>query len=286
MDVVRALLSESWFGTAIGFLGLVLAAYFFLKSRKKARLAIQRDHVTVVGGPNASFPTELEIRFAGAIVSRVTSSTIVLWNHGDRTIRGSELVEADPLRIELPTNGQVLRHSIVRQTRSVNGWRILPIGSNTLSLSFDFLDPNDGVTIEVLHSRSGSELIVAGTIMGIPEGMADFGRAFWPMYRSRRPLPFPLNQLRLVSWIAVVFGSALVLGAIGWEHLPSWLTLDTSASKPLSTNQTRWIFGALGFTYAIVPCLMLWARRRRFPAALEPSVEDSDIVVRSDAGSA
>lgn len=287
MDFVRTLLSQGWVGTVVGLAGIVLAIIFYLRSKRKAKLAFQHDHVMLVGGRGAAFPDEVEIRFSGTIVPRITASSIVIWNCGDRTINGSDVVAGDPLRLELPDAGRVLKHEILRQTRSVNGWRVDQPAPNLLSLAFEFLDPGDGISVEVIHSEASSKLDCKGTIKGMPAGMRNYGRALWSVYRRRPSAPFPLNRPpRFVFAIGVVLGFAMMLYGLLRPSFDQWFPATFGADDPIDLQKLRWAWVISGLLYAALPGFMLWSRRRRYPAVLEPTPQDGDDEQEAERGTA
>ncbi|HEY5433421.1 MAG TPA: hypothetical protein VIL06_08470, partial [Coriobacteriia bacterium] len=134
--------------------------FFYYRSRRVSRLGYQHDDVTLVGTKRAAFPSEVEIRFAGATVPRITSSRFVLWNAGNTTLHGSDIVENDPLRVELREAGTILKVTVSKTHRDVNALRVdvltsVPASANIV---FDFLDPRDGARFEVLHSGGPGQL--------------------------------------------------------------------------------------------------------------------------------
>lgn len=253
MDFILNIPLQFWISTIIALAGCVLAVVFYRRSRRKARLAVQYyEHITLVGGRGAAFPDEAEIRFARVVVPRITSSKIVIWNCGDRTIRGTDLVKSDPLRIEVSEAGQILKYTILRQTRSVNMWKIDQSSLNRLDLTFDFVDPGDGINLEVIHSQTRDEFVVVGTIMGIPKGLLDYGL---PWLGTRRP------QSRVYLAINVSIGAIMMLFAL---------------LAPQLNQGVRWVMGGVGFLNAALAGFLLWSAQRWYPASLTPKQDDTN----------
>lgn len=286
MDFVRTLLSQGWVGTVVGLAGILLAIVFYLRSKRKARLAFQHDHVMLVGGRGAAFPGEVEIRFSGMIVPRITASKFVIWNCGNRTIDGSDVVAGDPLRLELPEASRILKHKILRQTRRVNGWKVDQPAPNRLNLAFDFLDPGDGISVEVIHSEAGNKLDCKGTIKGMPAGMRNYGRALWSFYRRWGLAPFPLNRPRVVLAIAIVLGFAMMVYGLLWPSFGQWFPAAFDSDEPIDSQKFRWAFGIVGILYAALFGFILWMSRRRYPAVLDPTPEDGGEEQQAERGTA
>ena len=93
-----------------------------------------------------------------------------MWNAGNTTIEGKQIVEVDPLRIQMSPESNVLDVSILRVTREINAF-VAGRGetANEVICSFDWLDPNDGALLKILHTGE-REPRIRGTIRGMPRG--------------------------------------------------------------------------------------------------------------------
>ena len=272
MEFVASLLSQGWFGAVVGLLGLAAAIAFYFRSKRKTHLAYQHAHVTLIGGGSgAAFPEEVEVRFAGASVPRITSTRIVLWNSGDRTINGSDLVIGDHLRLELANDGLILKHEILQQTRDVNGWSVERSAPNRLNVSFDFLDPRDGISLEVIHTELGRHLDLKGTIKGMPAGFRDYGRVgnvgFGHSSKVRRRRVF--QKITLGAGLGLCFFGL----SIAWfrSHFSGMFFETARTYEPRSLG-----FGMVGagVFYVLLFALILLMGRKRYPLGLDPVLKD------------
>ncbi|MDE0295245.1 MAG: hypothetical protein OXI93_13740, partial [Bryobacterales bacterium] len=75
-------LSFGWVGILVGIAGLVLTWL----ARKPSIVAFQSLDVSMIGG-KAVFPDEVEVRYRGSLVPRLTSSTVWIWNAGKKTLK-------------------------------------------------------------------------------------------------------------------------------------------------------------------------------------------------------
>jgi len=280
MKTLLDFLSQPWLGTIFGILGLAAAIIFYLRSRRVSRLAYQYDEITLLGASGAAFPNEIEIRFSGAQVPCVTASRFVLWNAGNITLRGSDIVAGDPLRIELEEAGSILKLSTLKVTRDVNAFSVMQrSGADRIAdIQFDYLDPGDGIALEALHSGGRRELKLKGTLRGVPMGARNYGRANWFSDRAVRLVPFPFSSTRFLIITGVVIGAAMAL--YGLLRAQIYLIFPKLVEPtPLgSLQKPSWSFVAAGALYITLPLLLIWARRRRYPSMLEvePPGEDDD----------
>lgn len=267
MKSIIAFLSEPLVGTALGFIGVALAVYFYFKSKQVARLALQSEEIAVVGSATSAFDQHLEIRFGGEIVQRVTKTRAIIWNSGNMTIEGSRIAESDPLRAVVGDQSQILKVELVHQSRPVNDVKFT-IDKGQAHFSFDFLDQNDGFVVEFIHSGTRRELEWFGTLRGIPEGLSTFNSRN-PIERLVLHLPKEVLQTVGVAFplIASLVGAVMAAAGLFSDQLGKiipgfYWTLD---AKP----GPQWSMVAAGLLYASLPLAMLWMRRRRFPAALD-----------------
>ena len=123
----------------------------------------------MIGGGDAVFPVEVEVRYRGTPVPKLTSSTIWIWNAGKKTVRGSDVVAHDPFQFRF--DGEVLNVKIKKVSREAVQITAAASGEagRTVCCSFEFLDPGDGGVLEVLHTGSDKAPECTGTIIGLPK---------------------------------------------------------------------------------------------------------------------
>ena len=252
-------LSQGWIGTIAGIAGLTLAVFFHLRSRKSSIIAIQSKDVSMIGG-GAVFPDEVEVRYRGTPVPRLTSSIVWIWNAGNKTVKGSEIVAHDPLRLRF--GGEILAVRIRKVTREV-----LRITANTseeeemgmVCWDFEFLDPGDGGVLEVLHSGSTEAPKSTGTIIGLPKGPQYLGTAWGVHDSSKREQ----KRRKLFMWLLpacpLFFYLGMILGEITSRDL-------TNASLPPSW--LIWVLGLWCVSLSALLALRMWKIRRQIPSSL------------------
>lgn len=264
-------LSVGWVGSIIGISGLLLTIVVYFKTKKCSRLAFQSSEIAIIGGSDATFPHELGISFGGIPVSQVTSSRIIIWNDGDTTITGNQIVSDDKLRFELNNEGKILKVTIQKVTRAVNK---IYIKSNdetcqTANIEFDFLDPNDGVFVEVLHSGDKEDLKLLGTLRGLPQGITYYGRIIdIGRKKKHKNIIFFPNSIKTVYWMMIVAGILMISGGIICANIPPHILDKINSTSP----KNPWVmFVFPGLLYLILPSFMLWRFRRRYPQILDIS---------------
>ena len=274
MDKIIEIMSKPWLGSILGVLGLLAAVIFYLRSRKVSRIAYQYDATSLVGTSNAAFPDELEIYFAGKPVPRVTVERIVLWNAGNTTLTRSQIVESDPLRLELQNdNASILKVDVLKRSREVNACSVNLRKNNQriADISFDFLDPGDGIAIEMVHSGSHKDLAILGTLRGMPGGIKNYGRLTWYAENRIKKLPFPFNKMghRFLLMVILFTGVTLIFFELLKPQIYAVFPNFFHNSQPRDPTKPYWFPIFSGLVYIATSLVLLWFRRGRYPASLD-----------------
>ncbi len=197
----------------------------------------------------------LSMQIGDRPINSISRSRVALWNHRGDTIRGGDIVDSDPLRIEFGEGDIALQARILSTSRPQT--RLTPTidvaGKSSVNLTFDFLDAGDGAIFEIVH-LGPEKPVVLGTIRGTKIGNygdANLGSKAIEVIRKPRLLRFlNYSPLRvrinvclclLLAFIFAVFAIALAIAATGHGHL-----------VPVGHYNLRTISGQAGFSNAVV----------------------------------
>lgn len=167
---MHELWSSNWVDILVRIVGLILGTISIVvawRSRRRSKVSTVSQEIVLIGGA-ARYPDRIEVRYRGEPVPRVTASTVWIWNSGNTTVRGSDIVQSDPPGFQFP--GKILSLSVRKVTRDVIGIR--PISSpepDTAHVMFEFLDPGDGAVLEILHDGESESPKYFGTVIGLPK---------------------------------------------------------------------------------------------------------------------
>lgn len=203
---LKTLIDPNWLGIIIGALSLIFAYVFYLRSRQFSQLYYLLGEAELISPVGLPFSQGLEVRYRGNVVPRVTTMSLGIWNAGTTTIRGSDIVEADMLKIQFPADAKILQSSVEAETRTVNKAEIKQVADNKLFIEFDFLDPGDAFRIQLVHSEIPGSAQLTGTIRGLPLGAQRF-----PL-RHGEEIIFALTIL--ISGIGLIFVISTILAII------------------------------------------------------------------------
>lgn len=275
------ILNQPWFGSVVGIVGLILAiaGMFSYRAAKIGARPVYFQRVRrLIGKDEQELPKEVVITFDGHPVPRLSASQFILWNSGKASISGSDVVSADPLRLEFDKNDEILKARVVRSTRDVNNSQVAcEPKSHIANLTFDFMDPGDGVVVELIHTSSRAFPKILGTIKGIPRGLTNVAKNSKTDIFSRAAQRFPLSRRFLVGML--IFGIAMLLSAVLPKEIfpESWFNAGSSGRSPLEMRRFLSVMLFIcGVLYIGLPGTILFGRRRRYPACLDPDTETDE----------
>jgi hypothetical protein len=201
IDSFTQLLDKAWLGTVIAALGIVIgtivALVIYRASVVGARPVYHRRSFRVIGFNKDEFMQNVEILYRDKHVDRLTRTTVIFWNAGKKIIYGSDIVADDAVRCELSPDARALEVRVIKHTRDANKFTAVidDNSQNRVILSFDYLDPQDGAVLELLHTDSVRDPAVKGTIRGVPKGFLIGDQPLMLLFRVVSAIPGQLRHL-------------------------------------------------------------------------------------------
>lgn len=161
-----------------GIISYIISYIFYKKDKNKSILAYQTNSDVILNKDNQINLDDIKITYNNKEISNLSKSYIIIWNMGNKTIEGKDIVEDDKLRIVFNgDDGEILYPKIIKTTRNVIKFNANKIDNKNkeVEINFDYLDVNDGAFIEILHTFQKAEPIIEGTIKGMPNGIKNLG---------------------------------------------------------------------------------------------------------------
>ena len=192
-------MAEWWvtnWGNVIGVVGIVLTVIGLCLSfkgwkRKRPTYVIRSNNI--FSGLEHTIP-DVEVKFPGygSPVKALTVTKIAFWNAGTETINRHDVVKDNPLSLRAKPGVVILSMSVLERTLPFNK---VECGLNRerteATITFDYLDHNDGGLIQIFHSGTGNDDIqLEGTIKG--------ARSI-----QRRSLPTPPSKKQVSRRLAI-----------------------------------------------------------------------------------
>ena len=221
----------------------------------------------LLGSASDALPSEIDVQYRGVSIPRLTKSVLIIWNNGENTLSGADIVEKDPLRMVVGNDGAILSVSVLKTSRAVNDFQVFTrpsFSSSEARISFDFLDANDGAVIEVLHTSANRKPSLQGTMRGLPQGFSNLGQFTRPKPKKQKKKPSgPLSVVTAVLLSPPVLALAGFATAV-YGPRPAFL-MEAMGSGSFING----LMGGLGGFFAMW-VVSSWSSRRRYPRSLHP----------------
>ncbi len=252
--------NQGWVGSFIGIFGIILAIYFYVKSQRSIRLSAQISRLTIIGQHVTNVPQDVKITYKGGEIQQLSKTNVILWNDGTETINGTSIVESAPICIFFDKKTTILRSQIVKESRKVNNAHsnLIDGDSKKVKVTFDFLDPKDGINIEILHD-SKSIPQISGTVRGLPSGIKIVSATNLFEKTPTTKVLAPKFVLGLSALIGFAFFTCGFLEYLNIIH--------TEQICFVKKDATGMMLG--GSLYVIAPLLYFWFSRARYPRKLK-----------------
>jgi hypothetical protein len=180
-------------GVGIGIIGIITGFVFYKKSEKhkspvyfmKSNNLIQDNRYKLNG---------LDISYKGQKITNLTITEIAFWNQGREVIERDDIVKSELLRIETLEGIEILDAQIIRFNNSTSGVTIEQKNPQRVNLSFDYLEKDNGVTVQIIHTgKETGNIFINGKIKG----------AEIREHSIKRPIIFAYVFLILFSFLIV-----------------------------------------------------------------------------------
>jgi hypothetical protein len=151
-------------GIAMSIVGIPLAYFLARRGRQRPDLRYALDFTVLLSPDDGLAAQGLFLSFSGHPIRTVSRSYIAFWNHRGDTVRGSDIVPADPLCISIPEGEKILQARVLFRSRAQISFDLrINDDHSAVLIEFDFLDAGDGAVVELVHEGIEEPLIVGTT---------------------------------------------------------------------------------------------------------------------------
>lgn len=145
-----------------------VAFLFYLKGKKTKNISYHLQSTEIVNQGRSLFP-DLQIKWKDKDIEKnLTITSCTLWHSGNETINLSDMAEREPLSIISNNEDTIILQSVIqKQNKSANNFSIVRHEDNKSDmLNFDYIDRNNGIKVQVLHTGNSEHIELNGTIKG------------------------------------------------------------------------------------------------------------------------
>ena len=214
-------------GVVLGLGGIISGYYFYIQSIQERipTFLISPVRASIVKSDSNDL-TDLSVLYKGKpiIPKNVVAVRIYMWNSGKLPILKSDILR--PIQLMFPNDAKILDYRILKYSREVDNIKINSInGSNMLDLTFDILEHNDGVAIQVIYAGPlNAKIDIVGTVIGVPTLYLQTA------YTSKHDMPWQQQIMQELSgtrgMLSSLFLIMIVIASItqlGRKHL-TWFS--------------------------------------------------------------
>jgi hypothetical protein len=170
--LIKLFIDNPWmafFLFAATLFGIISTVFFGFKSLKRKLPILEIKNSNLINN-FASKYNGVKIDLNGVVCENLTSTKIIFWNKGRETVTRSNVPDLDKIKI-IPKEGiRIFSAEIIRVANEINNFSLKNINNfSEIEIDFDYIDKDEGVAIQILHSGEGGEnedLIIKGSVMG------------------------------------------------------------------------------------------------------------------------
>ena len=145
---------------------VIYAIYAGVKGKEKKEISyIVNTHEIVQAGKNMI--PEFQISYRGQTIDDLTVTRFAIWNSGNRLLNSNDIVDTKPLSITSNDDGpDILDASIIKRSEESNKFTIDKKSAHCAELQFDYIDKQDGIIVQILHTGSAKNISLSTLIKG------------------------------------------------------------------------------------------------------------------------
>ncbi len=202
-------------GVAGVILGVITSYIFYRIGKKRRELCWSIDSTNLIKGYSSLFE-KLEIQYEGQNIENLTVSKMAFWNSGNETIDGKDIAIPPHIFLTDKSDTRILDAKIMKTSTIGNNFELHREPDDPIIvLSFNYVDPQQGVVIQVVHNGvSILPLMMGGEVKGVKE----------IEYKSKKPN----LALQVVSKLFVYFNALTIFLLVG-GYLYDSVVLDIPA---------------------------------------------------------
>lgn len=197
--------------------GLIITHVYYRLQKRRRELCWSEDNTNLIKGYSSLFE-KLEIQYEGQQIENLTVSKIAFWNNGNETIDHEDIAIPPYIwpRIE---DTKILDVQVVAASTVGNRFEAINMPDHfIIALKFDYLDPQQGAVIQVIHTSVAiAPLMVGGEVKGVKDIQFKSKR---PDFWSQVPRFFIYFY---AIWVVVLLGIAVYNSVFqGVQPIADW----------------------------------------------------------------
>lgn len=255
----------AYLGLFVGVVSVCVTSYFAIRfsERKEPRYSFLNEEKLARSKETLG---DIEIKYRGKSVNRVTSTYVWFWNKGRRPIRRNDIPDSKPILVELRDSHrelEVLSAEIYSTTRQAIAFETTQRGERAVELRFDFLDQSDGAAIEIRHTGTEETSVdISGIVLGAAQGIKGV------KLPSVRASQLSSRAVRSRGWKIIASLTLVTLGVLLYFGFDALIKTRISLSQTNMEKALSEVLGNAELPIAVGALESASRRDERFPKYL------------------
>lgn len=138
---------------------------YAIATHKRIQISYADSSLPVIEKGTSVFE-KLSVHYDNEQIERLTVTRVAIWNSGNEEIEESRFVNGKSISLHCDENAKILDAKIIQETDSDNQFRIADCLDHEIKLSMDYMNPKDGVVVQVIHTGSYKSISVDCKLKG------------------------------------------------------------------------------------------------------------------------
>ena len=135
------------------------------KNKEKKELSYARNSNSLILKKKSQFE-KLSVSYDGQLIEDLCVSKYVIWNSGNKTLNDSDIVTTKEITIKTINNNTILDSEVVSCSENTNNFVIEHVNNHAIKINFDYVDPKDGVVVQIIHTGTREDIKILCKIKG------------------------------------------------------------------------------------------------------------------------
>lgn len=189
MTSLLDILNQGWFGIIAG---AAVGWLLYHRGKRDPHLSYRQTTQTLIARVPQSLISRVSINFDGKPTDDLLSTRLVIWNAGSAAIRSDSFPQGGGLAIAPQKMTAIVGFEIAGISNPLNGVA-LKESSGHISVDLNYLNPGDGLIVDILHRSEAGKFKVTGILLGHRKGVTYEGNvdqevltrgSFWTRTKS------------------------------------------------------------------------------------------------------
>lgn len=168
IDVLEELMHNPYVWAVLALIGITSLVYEIIcqqKNKEKKEFSYWQRSLSLIAKKNAIIK-KLSVSYDGRIIEDLSVTKYIIWNSGNKTINSGDMVDSKELTIFAFGDHIILDTSLIVQSEPTNRFSINLINKQTVKITFDYVEKNDGIVIQIIHTGNIDDLRIDCKIKG------------------------------------------------------------------------------------------------------------------------